>query len=187
MSSNLPDQEFENLSSQMPPNERIGQGRRYISRDNGRKPNVGKKQQIIESIARGARIRTGDLLRPRQARYQAAPRPVGWADTYSANIARRCPAGKPATRLCLFFLASQRRVRRRQPWKQLWSPNLERLSCSFVFFDEIQRSICIRSNSAYSISPRINHYTSMAGARLEVCRPGTGYARCLTREPLRHS
>ena len=27
------------------------------------------------NLGRGARIRTGDLLRPRQARYQAAPRP----------------------------------------------------------------------------------------------------------------
>ena len=30
---------------------------------------------MIGSIGRGARIRTADLLRPRQARYQAAPRP----------------------------------------------------------------------------------------------------------------
>ena len=30
---------------------------------------------MIERIGRGARIRTADLLRPRQARYQAAPRP----------------------------------------------------------------------------------------------------------------
>src|SRR2546422_271294 len=29
----------------------------------------------IRRFGRGARIRTGDLLRPRQARYQAAPRP----------------------------------------------------------------------------------------------------------------
>lgn len=34
-----------------------------------------KPLKVRETDGRGARIRTGDLLRPRQARYQAAPRP----------------------------------------------------------------------------------------------------------------
>ncbi len=38
-------------------------------------PVANEGSQVLEEIGRGARIRTADLLRPRQARYQAAPRP----------------------------------------------------------------------------------------------------------------
>ncbi len=34
-----------------------------------------ERAALYHLYGRGARIRTGDLLRPRQARYQAAPRP----------------------------------------------------------------------------------------------------------------
>ena len=39
------------------------------------KAEKGLRCQVVELTGRGARIRTADLLRPRQARYQTAPRP----------------------------------------------------------------------------------------------------------------
>jgi hypothetical protein len=38
-------------------------------------PACNENSSLIDLYGRGARIRTADLLRPRQARYQAAPRP----------------------------------------------------------------------------------------------------------------
>ena len=52
---------------------------------------------MIGSIGRGARIRTADLLRPRQARYQAAPRPER-------------PLPQTLCRLLLWFAVQQRRL-----------------------------------------------------------------------------
>ena len=48
--------------------------------------------KIFWFFGRGARIRTADLLRPRQARYQAAPRPdIEWSMLgYDLRTVLRC-------------------------------------------------------------------------------------------------
>ena len=45
-------------------------------KDNGLLPRETHTLLKLWKAGRGARIRTADLLRPRQARYQAAPRPA---------------------------------------------------------------------------------------------------------------
>jgi hypothetical protein len=47
----------------------------YAGRKQIRLPEPERNKASVGDVGRGARIRTGDLLRPRQARYQAAPRP----------------------------------------------------------------------------------------------------------------
>jgi hypothetical protein len=72
-----------------------------------------KPMKERESIfGRGARIRTGDLLRPRQARYQAAPRPDKGRHDWRVTSARRqarCDGATYSAAECLCSILPRRR------------------------------------------------------------------------------